>query len=210
MGSATSTNFAPQSKAHRRIEAADFAPVSTGLLLPLSCLQSPFVPKRYSSHWWKRLKRRLTLFSDAVYAVITLMVLDLRMPEFAGWEGCSYLLPRIGGYSATYALAIRRRAFASWSGVVLAASFLSASQFSRGLSPTVPVTSPSRSESWLKLASASPRQSAPTSSTKDGLKPRVESCRLLFTEMDQRERLAPLRSTKWRSSRLLPDSFVSK
>jgi hypothetical protein len=35
-------------------------------------------------------------------------------------------------------------------------------------------------------------------------------CRLLFTEIDQRETLAPFRSRRWRSSRLLPDSFVSK
>ena len=34
------------------------------------------------------MKHRLTLFSDAVYAIIiTLMVLDLRTPETPGWDG---------------------------------------------------------------------------------------------------------------------------
>jgi len=51
------------------------------------------------------MKHRLTLFSDAVYAIIiTLMVLDLRTPETPGWHGWWHLLPGIGGYSATFAL----------------------------------------------------------------------------------------------------------
>lgn len=51
------------------------------------------------------MKHRLTLFSDAVYAIIiTLMVLDLRTPEVAGWHGWWHLLPAAGGYLATFAL----------------------------------------------------------------------------------------------------------
>ena len=51
------------------------------------------------------MKHRLTLFSDAVYAIIiTLMVLDLRTPETPGWDGWWHLLPRLGGYSATFVL----------------------------------------------------------------------------------------------------------
>jgi uncharacterized membrane protein len=51
------------------------------------------------------MKHRLTLFSDAVYAIIiTLMVLDLRTPELSGWQGWWHLLPAAGGYSATFAL----------------------------------------------------------------------------------------------------------
>ena len=51
------------------------------------------------------MKHRLTLFSDAVYAIIiTLMVLDLRTPETPGWDGWWHLLPRLGGYAATFAL----------------------------------------------------------------------------------------------------------
>jgi uncharacterized membrane protein len=51
------------------------------------------------------MKHRLTLFSDAVYAIIiTLMVLDLRTPETAGWHGWWHLLHGIGGYAATFAL----------------------------------------------------------------------------------------------------------
>jgi len=51
------------------------------------------------------MKHRLTLFSDAVYAIIiTLMVLDLRTPELAGWRGWWHLLPAAGGYLATFVL----------------------------------------------------------------------------------------------------------
>ena len=51
------------------------------------------------------MKHQLTLFSDAVYAIIiTLMVLDLRTPEVSGWRGWWHLLPAVGGYSATFAL----------------------------------------------------------------------------------------------------------
>ena len=51
------------------------------------------------------MKHRLTLFSDAVYAIIiTLMVLDLRTPETPGWRGWWHLLPGVGGYSATFVL----------------------------------------------------------------------------------------------------------
>jgi uncharacterized membrane protein len=51
------------------------------------------------------MKHRLTLFSDAVYAIIiTLMVLDLRTPATPGWHGWWHLLPGIGGYSATFLL----------------------------------------------------------------------------------------------------------
>jgi uncharacterized membrane protein len=51
------------------------------------------------------MKHRLTLFSDAVYAIIiTLMVLDLRTPEISGWLGWWHLLPALGGYAATFAL----------------------------------------------------------------------------------------------------------
>jgi uncharacterized membrane protein len=51
------------------------------------------------------MKHRLTLFSDAVYAIIiTLMVLDLRTPETPGWHGWWNLLPAIGGYLATFVL----------------------------------------------------------------------------------------------------------
>jgi uncharacterized membrane protein len=51
------------------------------------------------------MKHRLTLFSDAVYAIIiTLMVLDLRTPELSGWHGWWHLLPGIGAYSATFVL----------------------------------------------------------------------------------------------------------
>lgn len=51
------------------------------------------------------MKHRLTLFSDAVYAIIiTLMVLDLRTPELSGWRGWLHLLPAAGGYSATFVL----------------------------------------------------------------------------------------------------------
>ena len=51
------------------------------------------------------MKHRLTLFSDAVYAIIiTLMVLDLRTPEVPGWGGWWHLLPAACGYLATFAL----------------------------------------------------------------------------------------------------------
>ncbi|MGA8940437.1 MAG: TMEM175 family protein [Acidobacteriaceae bacterium] len=51
------------------------------------------------------MKHRLTLFSDAVYAIIiTLMVLDLRTPGTPGWHGWWHLLPGIGGYAATFTL----------------------------------------------------------------------------------------------------------
>lgn len=51
------------------------------------------------------MKHRLTLFSDAVYAIIiTLMVLDLRTPEVSGWSGWWHLVPAVVGYLATFAL----------------------------------------------------------------------------------------------------------
>ena len=51
------------------------------------------------------MKHRLTLFSDAVYAIIiTLMVLDLRTPELSGWRGWQHLLPAACAYTATFAL----------------------------------------------------------------------------------------------------------
>jgi uncharacterized membrane protein len=51
------------------------------------------------------MKHRITLFSDAVYAIIiTLMVLDLRTPEVSGWHGWWHLVPAIVGYVATFAL----------------------------------------------------------------------------------------------------------
>jgi uncharacterized membrane protein len=51
------------------------------------------------------MKHRLTLFSDAVYAIIiTLMVLDLRTPALSGWHGWWSLLPAAGAYSATFVL----------------------------------------------------------------------------------------------------------
>ena len=51
------------------------------------------------------MKHRLTLFSDAVFAIIiTLMVLDLRTPEFSGWRGWWFLLPAIAGYAVSFAL----------------------------------------------------------------------------------------------------------
>ncbi len=49
------------------------------------------------------MKHRLELFSDAVFAIIiTVMLLELRVPESSGWSGWRPLLPGLLAYVVTF------------------------------------------------------------------------------------------------------------
>ncbi len=49
------------------------------------------------------MKHRLELFSDAVFAIIiTVMLLELRVPESSGWSGWRPLLPAFLAYAVTF------------------------------------------------------------------------------------------------------------
>lgn len=49
------------------------------------------------------MKHRLELFSDAVFAIIiTVMLLELRVPESGGWSGWRPLLPALLAYAVTF------------------------------------------------------------------------------------------------------------
>ena len=51
----------------------------------------------------EHMKHRLELFSDAVFAIIiTVMLLELRIPETGGWSGWKPLLPGLLAYAVTF------------------------------------------------------------------------------------------------------------